>query len=316
MHLTQVEQCAKILIMKHYPIDILEFENEFQTEEQCRDYLMKLRYPGGQYICPKCGSDESWKVTGTVFECKNCHHQSTVIAGTLFQDSRKPLSLWFKAIWYITSQKNGASALGLQKLLGLGSYRTAWTWLHKLRRAMIHPGEEFLIGVVEVGTTFISAPSKDEKRNCDTDNNSLIAVAVEVTQGRIGRSRMSIIENISSQNLHAFIKSNVEFGSTIVTGGQNCYSGLSNKGYLLITNKKAKDDKALPPHVYTVVSLLKNWLLGTPKGSYSKKYLGYYLDEYCFRFNRKNSKSRRKLFHRLLQNAVHMQPITDLKSEL
>ena len=123
-------------------MDLTEFEAEFSTEQQCRDYLMKLRYPDGQYVCPKCGSVASWKVTDTVYECQDCHHQSTVISGTIFQDTHKPLTLWFRAIWYITAQKNGTSALGLQHILGLGSYRTAWTWLHKLRRAMVRPGRD------------------------------------------------------------------------------------------------------------------------------------------------------------------------------
>lgn len=292
-------------------MDLLEFEKEFQTEDQCRDYLMKLRYPGGEYVCPKCGSVASWKVTDTVFECKDCHHQSTVISGTIFQDTHKPLTLWFRAIWYITSQKNGTSALGLQKILGLGSYQTAWTWLHKLRRAMIRPGRDKLQGTVEVDEAFIGAPVKGGKRGRGAENKVLVAVAVEINERKIGRVRMGIIETASSDDLHAFIDNCVEKGSTIVSDGWSGYNGLADKGFLQETKKRiSEDDESLLPHVHTVISLLKRWLLGTLQGSCSKDHLAFYLDEYCFRFNRRNSKSRGMLFYRLLQNAVQLPPST------
>lgn len=258
--------------MKDYPMDLLEFEKEFQTEVQCREYLMKLRYHDGQYVCPKCGSIESWKITDTVFECKDCHYQSTVIAGTIFQDTHKPLTLWFRAIWYATSQKNGTSALGLQKVLGLGSYQTAWTWLHKLRRAMIRPGRDKLKGIIEVDEVFISAPGKGGKRGRGAENKVLVAVAVEINDGKIGRSRMGVIESASSENLHTFIENSVESGSTIVTDGWRGYNGLAEKGYMQETKKrKDEDDETLLPHVHTIISLLKRWLLGTLQGSCSKE---------------------------------------------
>jgi hypothetical protein len=118
----------------------MEFEKTFATEEQCRNYLLHIRYKDGVYICPICHSDKSWRVRENTYEYAKCHHQESILSGTIFQDTRKPLSLWFRAMWYITSQKNGTSALGIQRILGLGSYKTAWTWLHKLRRAMIRPG--------------------------------------------------------------------------------------------------------------------------------------------------------------------------------
>jgi transposase-like protein/ribosomal protein L37AE/L43A len=296
--------------MKEYPMDLLEFEREFSTESQCREYLMKLRYPDGRYVCPKCGSIESWKISETVFECKDCNHQSTAIVGTVFQDTRKPLALWFRAIWYITSQKNGTSALGLQKILGLGSYRTAWTWLHKLRRAMIRPGRDKLSGLIEVDEAYIGGPEEGGKRGRGTENKVLIAVAVEVNEQKIGRVRMGVVDDASAQSLHSFVQSTVEIGSTIITDGWSGYSGLSSKGYLQKIQKKNDDAEKLLPHVHTLFSLLKRWLLGTLQGSCSKEHMGYYLDEYSFRFNRRKSKSRGMLFYRLLQNAVQLEPST------
>jgi predicted RNA-binding Zn-ribbon protein involved in translation (DUF1610 family) len=114
--------------MIDYPMDLIEFEKEFETEDRCREYIIRLRYKNGIFACPLCGSEKSYPVKDNFFECANCGHQESILSGTLFQDTHKPLKLWFLAIWYITSQKNGTSALGLQRILGIGSYKTAWTW--------------------------------------------------------------------------------------------------------------------------------------------------------------------------------------------
>lgn len=294
--------------MKDYPMNLIEFEKEFHTEEQCRQYLFKLRWEDG-FHCPRCQCDKAWHVSEVKYKCHNCGYQTSVIAGTIFQDTHKPLTLWFRAIWYITSQKNGTSALNLQRVLGLGSYETAWTWLHKLRRAMVRQGRDKLNGVVEVDEAFIGAPAKDGKRGRGAENKVLVAVAVEINDKKIGRIRMGIIDSASSDNLHNFIQETVEKGSSIVTDGWRGYNGLLEKGYSQETRiKKAEDEATLLPHVHTVISLLKRWLLGTLQGSCSKEHIAYYLDEYTFRFNRRKSKSRGMLFYRLLQNAVHLQP--------
>lgn len=289
-------------------MNLLEFEKEFGTEEQCREYLYKLRWSEG-YCCPRCRCRKAWKIGDVKYKCQNCGYQTSVISGTIFQDTHKPLTLWFRAIWYVTSQKNGTSALGLQGILGLGSYHTAWLWLHKLRRAMVRPDRDKLQGTVEVDEAYIGAPGKGGKRGRGAGNKALVAIAVEINDQKIGRIRMSIIEDASSKSLHSFIESSVEVGATIVSDGWSGYSGLSEKGFTQAIQKpRANDDDSLLPHVHTVISLLKRWLLGTLQGSCSKDHLAYYLDEYCFRFNRRKSKSRGMLFYRLLQNAVRLQP--------
>jgi len=295
--------------MNEYPMNLTEFEKEFSTEEQCREYLFKLRWENG-YMCPRCNCDKAWQISEGKYKCHNCGYQTTVIAGTIFQDTHKPLTLWFRAIWYVTSQKNGTSALGLQAILGLGSYRTAWTWLHKLRRAMVRQGRDKLQGLVEVDEAYIGAPGKGGKRGRGADNKVLVAIAVEINDHKIGRIRMGIIDSASSDNLHDFIETAVEKDSTIISDGWRGYNGLFEKGYLPET-KQHKDggEGTLLPHVHTVISLLKRWLLGTLQGSCSKEHIAYYLDEYTFRFNRRKSKSRGMLFYRLLQNAVQLQPI-------
>ncbi len=293
--------------MKEYPMNLMELEKEFSTEAQCLDYLFKLRWPDG-YVCPRCGCIDCWQVGPAKYKCQDCSYQTTVIAGTIFQDTHKPLTLWFRAIWYVTSQKNGTSDLGLQRILGLGSYRTAWTWLHKLRRAMIRPDRDKLSGRVEVDEAYIGGPEEGGKRGRGTENKILVAVAAEVNDKKIGRIRMGVIENASSEHIHAFVLGSVESGSTVISDGWSGYNGLDSKGYSQEVLPRKESDENMLPHVHTVISLLKRWLLGTLQGSCSADHMAYYLDEYCFRFNRRKSNSRGLLFYRLLQNAVQIQP--------
>ena len=163
--------------MEDYPRNLLEFDDRFSTDEACRAYLAELRWPSG-FRCPRCGGSRTWNVRGVWLECAGCHHQTSVTAGTIFQGTRKPLRLWFHAMWYVTSQKNGASALGLQRILGLGSYLTAWSWLHKLRRAMVRPGRDRLAGAVEVDETYLGGLEEGVVGR-QTADKALIAVAAQ-----------------------------------------------------------------------------------------------------------------------------------------
>src|SRR3989304_8649878 len=128
--------------------------NATWDQEACRDYLFQLRWPEG-FRCPRCHHTKAWPTGGTLFKCSACSYKASVIAGTIFQDTHKSLTMWFRAMWWVISQKNGASALGIQQVLGLGSYKTAWSWLHKLRRAMVRPGRDRLSGRIEVDETYI-----------------------------------------------------------------------------------------------------------------------------------------------------------------
>ena len=163
--------------MEDYPKNLPEFEERFSTEEAYRDYLIQLRWPDG-YRCPRCGCERAWPVRKVWLECSKCHYQASVTAGTLFQDTRKPLRQWFRAMWYVTSQKSGASALGLKNILGLGCYETAWSWLHKLRRAMVRPGRDRLTGTVEVDETYWGGPEEGVSGR-ETQRKTLIVVAAQ-----------------------------------------------------------------------------------------------------------------------------------------
>jgi transposase-like protein len=290
-------------------MELIEFEKEFQTEDQCRAYIIKLKYKAGVYTCPLCGSKKSYPVKDNFYECARCGHQESILSGTLFQDTHKPLRLWFRAIWYITSQKNGTSALGLQRILGLGSYKTAWTWLHKLRRAMVNPERDKLSGRIEVDEAYFGGAETDGKRGRGTENKVLAALAVEINGGKIGRIRIAEIEDSSSGSLHGFIENIAEKGSIIKTDGWRGYNGISEKGYTHEISS-GEGEKSLLPHVHTIISLIKRWILGTLQGSCSKEHIAYYFDEYTFRFNRRKSNSRGLLFYRLLQNAVRLEPVT------
>jgi transposase-like protein len=234
-----------------------------------------------------------------------------VTAGTIFQDTRKPLTLWFRAVWWVTSQKNGASAMGLQRVLGLRSYKTAWTWLHKLRRAMVRPDRDRLTGRVEVDETYLGG-LEEGVHGRQTERKALIIVAAQEDGPGIGRIRMRRISDASAESLVRFIEDSVEVGSVVHTDGWLGYEPLRTKGYdheITFLKGKTNTPSGLMPRVHRVISLLKRWLMGTHQGAVSPEHLDYYLDEFTFRFNRRKSRSRGKLFFRLLQQAVAIDPV-------
>ena len=298
-----------VLRVEDYPRSLTELEARFSTEQACRDYLLKLRWPEG-FVCPRCGTRSAWTTNRNLLVCAGCQYQGSLTAGTIFQDTRKPLTLWFRAIWWVTTQKNGASALGLQRILGLGSYVTAWTWLHKLRRAMVRPGRDRLSGRVEVDETYVGG-LEEGVRGRQTETKALVAIACEEDGRGVGRIRLRHIQDASAASLHGFVQEAIEPGSVVHTDGWEGYAGLEAKGYqhkVTVLQRRRRSPSELLPRVHLVASLLKRWLLGTHQGAVSSDHLAYYLDEFTFRFNRRRSGSRGKLFYRLLQQAVAVEP--------
>ena len=294
--------------MEDYPKTLLEFEERFNSEEACIDYLLKLRWSQG-IRCLRCGHEVWLMKKRGIYRCLNCRFETHVTAGTVFQDTKKPLKLWFRTIWYITSQKYGTNALGVQRILGFGSYRTAWTWLHKLRSAMIRPGRERLSVKVETDEIYIGG-EKPGKRGRGAEGKAVVVVMVEIKEGKIGRIRLKRVPDASGYNLESAIKENVEHGSIIQTDDWEGYRGLSKLGYVHnIIRKDAVVGDNLLPKANRVTSLLKRWLLGTYQGGIHLSHLDYYLDEFTFRFNRRTSQSRGKLFYRLVQQAVNIEPV-------
>jgi transposase-like protein len=289
-----------------YPRTFQEFEAWFATEASCREYLARLRWPTG-FRCPQCHSrDEPWVTVRGCLRCKGCRGDVSLIGGTLFEGTRKPLRDWYRAMWFVMSQKHGASALGLQRVLGLGSYQTAWTWLHKLRRAMVLPGRDRLSGTVEVDETFIGAPEEDVHGR-ETETKAIVVVAAENRGKAIGRIRLQRIEDASAERLTAFIQKSIEEGSLLITDGWSGYTGLEKLGYghaIRNIQRSGLQAHQLLPRVHRVASLLKRWFLGTLQGGVQHRHLDYYLDEFTFRFNRRSSRSRGLLFYRLMQQAA------------
>lgn len=291
--------------MLEYPTTVLELRDRFSDEEACRDYLTALRWPEG-FRCPACQSPEHWVTARFLFHCRACDHQTSVTAGTLFMDTHLPLRLWFEAIWQVTSQKYGASGLGLQRVLGLGSYRTAWMLLHKLRRAMIRPGRDRLHGLVEVDEIYVGGSRLQKDKY---ENKALVLVAVEEVDRKIGRVRLLRVADRSGVTLQEGVQQLIEPGTRVRTDDSHAYRKLAELGYqhVHVPSVTAHPENALPL-VNRVASLLKRWLLGTHQGSVARTHLDYYLDEFTFRFNRRTSRSRGLLFYRLISQAVALEP--------
>ena len=303
---------------KDYPQNWNEFLDWFATEEACLAYLERLRWTSG-FVCPRCGSVAgAYRASRTRLMCRDCQHQSTVTAGTIFEKTRTPLRVWLAAAWYLTNQKQGVSALGLQRVLGLGSYQTAWTMLHRFRRAMVRPGREQLKGLVEVDETYLAITDRQEPispvgRKSST-TKVLVVMAVEILQPKgFGRIRLRRIPKDSAPYVIPFVQEVIEPGAQVRTDGSAAYRSLGELGYDHQPTVMLGSD--VPAHVsmagvHRVASLVKRWILGTHHGSVQPEHLDAYLDEFVFRFNRRTSSSRGMLFYRLLQQAVLTAPVT------
>jgi len=294
--------------MAEYPETVTQLRDWFPDEAACRAYLERIRWPQGAR-CPHCPAAKVWRMTLPFYRCGNCGHDFTVTAGTLFANTKLPLRLWFETLWYVVNQKNGVSALGVQRALGLGSYQTAWRWLHKLRRAMVRPGRDRVSGVVEVDEVYIGG-ERSGPRGRGATGKALVLVIAQADGAKIGRIRLARIANASGAELVGAVSRSVEPGSQVLTDGWEGYAGLAAQGYRRnIVRATAIIGENLLPRAHRVASLLKRWLLGTHQGAVAHSHLDYYLDEFTFRFNRRTSRSRGLLFYRLLAQAVALGPV-------
>ena len=303
---------------KDYPENWNDFLDWFATEESCLAYLERLRWNSG-FICPRCGcAGEAYRASRTRLMCRACQHQSSVTAGTIFDKTRTPLRVWLAAAWYLTNQKQGVSALGLQRVLGLGSYQTAWTMLHRFRRAMVRPGRDQLKGLVEVDETYLAITDRQNPISPVGRKSStakvLVVMAVEILQPKgFGRIRLRRISKDSAPYVIPFVQEVVEPAAQVRTDGSAAYRSLGELGYEHQRTVMLGSD--VPAHVsmarvHRVASLVQRWILGTHHGSVQPEHLDAYLDEFVFRFNHRTSNSRGMLFYRLLQQAVATAPVT------
>ena len=216
---------------RDYPRSTGELQSWFATDADCLDYLEWLRWPDG-FVCPRCGHAGGWAVGDGRYKCAGCGARTSVTAGTLFDRRRTPLTVWFLACWLFASQKDGVSALSLQRALEIGSYPTAWAMLHRLRSVLVRPGRDRLSGTVEVDETFIGGEEPGLRGGRAKGKKSLVGVAVEVHRPRgYGRVRMAMLADASAASLHRFVTDNVEPGATVVTDAWQGYRGLEGLGY-------------------------------------------------------------------------------------
>ena len=292
-----------------------EFGAWFRSDADCLDYLEWLRWPSG-FLCPACESGGGWRMGDGRWRCRACGSGTSVTAGTIFDRTRTPLTVWFNACWHFTTQKDGVSALSLKRTLEIGSYQTAWAMLHRLRSVLVRPGRERLTGTVEVDETFIGGEEPGLPGGRARGKKSLVCIAVELEEPRgYGRCRMAIVADASAASLHPFIQDHVEPGATVITDGWAGYQGLDRLGYRherrsqRAARGRGEDPEALLPAVHRIASLAKRWLLGTHQGSVEEAHLAGYLNEFVFRFNRRRSRSRGMVFYRVLELAVAHAPV-------
>lgn len=283
----------------------------FQDDAACADYLAKKRWPEG-FRCPSCPSEKGWKLDAKpwTWECASCHKQTSVTAGTIMHRTHLPLRTWFLAARLVATHSNGISALQLQAQTGIGSYKSAWFLLHRLRKSMVAPDRSGLADVVEVDETSIPYRTKDEPRGGGQGRSPIgklvIVGGVEIyDDGTPGRLRLQVIGDFTKETLHDFVEKVTVPGSLISTDGNPSYNGMPDRKH------HAKVIGVMPAHVFMpwihrVFSNLKRWAMGTYHG-FRRQYLQAYLDEFCFRWNRR--KWRGVSFDKLIGIGVQVGPM-------
>lgn len=295
---------------RDYPGDVAEFRAWFPDDAACLDYLAWLRWPDG-FVCPHCNATAAWREKTGRYRCCDCEKQVAVTAGTIFEKTRTPLTVWFEAVWLMTSPKGGVSAAHLHRVLPVSSYQTAWAMLGRLRQVMKPDPAAKLSGVVEVDETLIGGP-KPGIPGRGAKGKTLVAGAIEYTDAGWGRARLSVIPDASADSLRSFVTANIVLGSTVISDGWSAYPG-ALEGYVhdpVSVSASGKPAHEVLPAVHRLFSLAKRMIDGTYQGAGTAAHLPEYLDEFVFRFNRRHSKQRGLLFLRLLQCAVAHKRVT------
>jgi hypothetical protein len=296
---------------RQYPRSLGEFQAWFSTDADCLDYLEWLRWPKG-FVCPAGGHVGGWRLADGRFRCAACGARTSPTAGTIFDRTRTPLTVWFTACWLFATQKDGISALSLQRSLEIGSYQTAWAMLHRVRSVLVRPGRERLRGTVEVDETYVGGDEPGLIGGRAKGKKALVGVAVELIKPKgFGRCRMALLADGSANSLRAFLLDSVEPGATVVTDGWQPYRPATRELYVhdRVAGAAGTQASKLLPGVHKVSSLAKRWLLGTHQGAVEEAHLASYLDEFVFRFNRRRSRSRGLVFYRVLQLAAGHEPV-------
>jgi transposase-like protein len=304
-------------LIEGLPSDLPAFVSRFGSDAQCRAYLVRARWPAG-FGCSGCGHGRAYShKLRLIEECAACGKQHSLLAGTIFEQTKTGLARWFLAIYLVTSSKGGISAMELKRQMGFGSYQTAWSWLHKIRRAMVRPDRTPLSKRVEVDETYVGG-SKPGKAGRGAAGKVKVAGAVESDRGagkgrRLGRLRLAVVDDVSAASLEHFLASAVARSAPVATDGWSGYRGLAAAGFQHerhVVRTSPGDAAAELPAIHLVFGLVKRWLLGTHHGAVGKKHLAAYLDEFVFRFNRRTARNLSHRFARVIEHAVQIQPTT------
>jgi transposase-like protein len=286
-----------------HQMTIPEFERSFPHEEACQAYLVRHRWPEGEIICPRCGLSARVKPMATMpfkWQCYNCAptgYRFSVIAGTIFENTNKPLREWFRVIHMMLTAKKGVSALQVQRVMGFGSYRTAWYMCHRVRAGLADEKFRQLMGIVEVDETLIGGEISNKHVSVRrelrrkhggkvrTVNKSMVAGAVE----RGGNVVARVIASASTEVLSRFIREAVsDRVSLICTDQWPAYDKLTTQGYFHRTVDHSKEQYVVGAvHTQTIEgfwALVKRGVVGTFH-KVSAKYLPLYVAEFEFRYN-------------------------------
>jgi len=288
-------------LWRDFPKTATEFEARFATEEDCRAYWIAARW-GGAPACVRCQSRRVWTIrSGTTFECATCGHQTSLTSGTVLEKTRKPLKMWFRAIFEISTRRTGISAKDLQRIMGFGSYETAWTWLHKLRAAMVRSDSEPMGPFVQTDETLVGGKGGPHKE--------LVMVAAEAN----GRVRLAHVENNDTATCERFVSGQIAVDAHVVTDGHAGYNkqslGERNHDAIVQTKAERRENDAVQACHWTT-SLLKRWLMGTHAGAVRAKHLQAYLDEFTFRHNRRKTIGVGRIAARVIESLVAKPPLT------
>jgi hypothetical protein len=272
-------------------VTIIEFQEQFATEEACRDYLFACRWPGG-FRCRRCGGREvgAMHERRRVWQCKRCGAQTSVTAGTVMHNTQTPLRLWFWAAYLVATHHPGISAVQLQRQLGIARHERAWMMLHKLRRAMVAPERELLKRKIEVDEFFIGGYQQGLKGGRARGKKVMCAVAVEVRGRGSGRLCLGVIEDASGDSLGSFVSATTARGVVVHTDGWMGYRPLTGLGFdhSPLSQSSSPGEEPYLPRAHRAISNLKAWLHGTHRGA-SPGHLQAYLDEFVFRHNRRGN---------------------------
>ena len=282
-------------------ISFADFRKRFNSEDACREYLYNLRWPN-IFICPRCGGVDCYHISGrNKYQCTQCRYQASVTSGTVMHRSKLSLQTWFWAIYLVSRDKRGYSATQLGAELNI-AYSSAWYLLHRIRSAMAERDSEYMLsGIVELDDTYFGAPTEGGKRGRGTERTKVMVAVSKTENGKPDYLKMKVVDNLKGETVGDFAKAYIVKGSTVQSDAYRSYRkplAVDFDHQFEVFDSNSDTLKWL----HTLVGNAKAFVNGTFHGL-GDKYLQSYLDEFCYRFNRRCF--RNQIFPRLLCAVVN-----------